>query len=289
VTGGDAEELFLFPEAPGRYLLCVEWKTQDGESGWVETSFTVGAGEQVEQVGPEKLELDDDTEMWVFNAWEGTRFSSHESKILPLLQEIIKPGDVIYDVGANLGFYTIRFGRLTGPTGRVYAVEANPLCAYFLRANLGLNNVRNAEILPVALLDSARSCAFTVNYHHSGIGLTSAAPTYSLKAGHEITVHTTSLDDLLEAHGLLKPNVVKVDIEGAEAWALRGMRRTLSESKPRMLLEFHGKVAATQALDVLKEYPYRFKETGSLKEFENAETLSEWFPDAVLQVLAYPR
>jgi FkbM family methyltransferase len=155
------------------------------------------------------------------------------------LQRIIRPGATVYDVGANVGLFAARFGRWVGAEGWVYAIEPNPLCVYFLRANLGHARLRNFTILPVALADRSCECRFSINYGSSLIGVGGDSPVAG-KPGHWIRVEGESLDTLIATLNLRKPDFIKLDVEGAEGSAVAGMMETLEKSRPNFMIELHG-------------------------------------------------
>lgn len=282
-----SDHVSLFLEAPGKYTLLVEWREPGGKSGWVELPITVLANVKTLYI-PQMVQVDSKTQIWAPSEWEAQRMENYERTAFDLLPKIVQPGWVIYDVGANLGMYALQFSRLVGPQGRVYGIEANPVCVYFLRTNLALNNISNCIILPVAISDSASQINFNINYSNSALGLIQSSPFYATKPGHEILVHGDSLDTMISELNLRKPNLIKIDIEGAEGFALRGMLRTITESRPVLIIEVHGKQAAEMTFRQLEPMRYDFLEIASNTKFANVNELLNWFPDAVLQFICKP-
>jgi FkbM family methyltransferase len=280
--------IYLFPEAPGEYILAVEWRSADGSRGWVEQPFEVVAGTRRVDNSPQKIRIDRKTRLWVPSKWEARRLSGYEKPAFKILSQIVQPGWVVYDVGANIGLYSIRFSRLVGKHGHVYCLEANPVCVYFLRANLELNGAINYDILPVALLDSRKLSNFTINYGHFGLGITRESSFYAWKVGHEIAVQSYSLDELAETYNLRNPDLIKIDIEGAEEFAVMGMEKIISHHRPIILLEVHGKSVAEKTFRRLDRAGYRYQDTSSRKEFHAVNDLLSWFPDALLQIICFP-
>ena len=136
------DPLFLFfPEAPGAYRMVVEWRTPEGSHGRVEVPFAVTAGAEASWV-PQKVRLDRSTSLWAPSGWESMQVESWERQLVALVREVMTPGSVVFDIGANMGLYSVLFARLTGSEGHVYCFEANPVCVHFLRANLSHNDVQ---------------------------------------------------------------------------------------------------------------------------------------------------
>ncbi len=277
--------LLVFPESPGRYTLAAEWRSPGGGGGWQRVDFTVlpprSAGPE-----PRKVELDPQTEIWIPNAWEAGVFREAEQAPIELLETLIEPGSVVYDVGANVGVYATRMARLAGPEGRVVCIEANPICVQYLRTNILLARADNVDIVPVALLHKTGETRFTVNYGNSNLGLSEESGHYGVKVGHEITVPCFELDQLIAAYDLRPPDVIKLDVEGAEHLAVLGMRQTLEARRPPLLIELHGEDCAVNTLELLDRYHYRYLDPASGEEFAGAAAVHERFAGSVFQLLA---
>jgi FkbM family methyltransferase len=283
---GERDLVRLFPEAPGTYRLAAQWRTADGATGWAEARFEVVTGAPPGEA-PRVVQIDRQTRLWVPTAWESEFMAHHEQSTLAALRDSVRPGFVVYDVGAHLGLYTVLLARMVGAAGRVYAVEANPVCVSFLDANLRLNAIQNAEILPVAIAEGVRICEFTINYHNFLVGIGQDSP-YAGKPGHRIRVGAIGLDELIETYALREPDVVKMDIEGGEIVAVPGMQRTIARRRPTLVIELHGQLAARKTLEGLAWASYRYREPRSGKTFPSAAELAAWFPDECLQVIGSP-
>src|SRR5262249_27082491 len=143
------------------------------------------------------------------------------------------------------------------------------------------------DILPVAVLDGPGQTEFTINYRNFLVGVAAASP-FGAKIGHRISVKADSLDGLIEGYGLRLPDLIKMDVEGAEVVAVLGMRRTLARCHPTIVFELHGQLAARKTLDALEWAHYRYEDPKSGREFANARELADWFPDACLQIVGRP-
>ena len=139
------------------------------------------------------------------------------------------------------------------------ALKPIPICVYFLRANLELNGVSNCDILPIALLDSRKDTPFTIIYGNSNVGLSPKSSSYPSKIGQEIMVQGYGLDELIDAYNLKKPDLIKIDIEGAEEFAIKGMEKTLSRYRPVIFMEVHGLEAAHNTFPMLEAIGYRYQ------------------------------
>jgi FkbM family methyltransferase len=151
----------------------------------------------------------------------------------------VSPGDVVIDAGANVGAYTVVFAQWVGPEGHVYAFEPDPAAAEGLRRHVELNAVsRQVTIVPAAVSDGREARLRLSIGASSGISRVVADDGRSGAAGLE--VEAASLDQFCAERGV-KPNVIKIDVEGAELAALRGARRTIAAAGPSLALfvEFH--------------------------------------------------
>jgi FkbM family methyltransferase len=152
------------------------------------------------------------------------------------MQKCIKPGDVVYDIGANYGIHTLLLARLVGSAGWVYSFEPMPSIYNQLCENVAFNRFLNVTTLPVAVADSTGNALFQAG-HHEGAGhlLTSGAET-SIAT---VVVPTTTIDDLVFTKGYCPPQFIKLDVEGAESRVLAAAWQTLVTHRPVLLIELH--------------------------------------------------
>lgn len=150
------------------------------------------------------------------------------------LQRRLKPGDVVYDVGASIGFLAVICARLVGPAGRVIAFEPSPPAAARLRHNVAINGFDNVDVLEVGVADVVGAGTLVASTYGGESGLAWARAEASADGG----VPLTTIDEVV-AGGTPAPALVKLDIEGGEVAALRGMTATLAEHRPVVLCEIH--------------------------------------------------
>lgn len=139
-------------------------------------------------------------------------------------------GDVVYDIGANAGFFTLLASKLAGPRGVVYAFEPVPRNLNYLQRHVSLNACENVRILPIAVAATSGMARFAIAHNLSQGGISESG---------ELEVQTRSLDDIV-ASGTARPNFLKIDVEGAESEVLAGASALLRESHPVTLLSTHG-------------------------------------------------
>lgn len=165
----------------------------------------------------------------------------HEPELQRALEAIVEPGWVCADVGAHHGVITLLLARLVGPHGRVVAFEAHPANAEQLAARVvdrGARERVRVESLAVTDGSSERVALHPGRGHASTEWNVGGADVEGRPTPAELEVQATSLDAYFSAEdGRL--DLVKVDVEGAEAEVLAGMRRLLRDARPVLVVEFH--------------------------------------------------
>ena len=185
--------------------------------------------------------------------WLGT----YEPDLQEAAQQFIQPGMTVYDVGANIGYISLIAARLTGDSGRVYSFEALPKNIERLKGNVQLNHLEGrVRVIHAAVTDSTGEAVFLA--HESGaMGKALGSAGRETQYAAELRVPAVALDDFVYKEGNLPPQVVKLDIEGGEGMALRGIRRILKEVHPILMIELHGQEAARQVWEILDGAGYR--------------------------------
>lgn len=185
--------------------------------------------------------------------WLGT----YENDLQVTIRELVKPGWVAYDVGANIGYISLLFSRVIGENGFVYAFEANPNNIERLRENLDLNRLTHrVKVIPAAVIDTSRRVTFLIG-PSGAMGKVNGSAGRSGVHRRSIEVQGVALDDFIYLDGNHVPQVIKMDIEGGEILAFAGMSRLLEQARPLILLELHGQEAAQVAWDGLTRADYR--------------------------------
>lgn len=165
----------------------------------------------------------------------GLLMGSYESETTAWMMQTVHRGDVVVDAGAFIGYYTLLLSQLVGPDGHVFAFEPEPRAFALLQRNVQENGFRNVTLVPQAL--GERSGRQALQLTRSGFGgeMTEAPADGS---GRRVDVERTSLDEFFT--GFARPiALIKMDIEGREAAALRGASRLLRQSDPALLVELN--------------------------------------------------
>ncbi|MEZ6234082.1 MAG: FkbM family methyltransferase [Phycisphaerales bacterium] len=186
---------------------------------------------------------------WVVGAsTHGNWLGTFEGDKPRRMAERLKPGMTVFDVGANVGYFTLLSARSVGPEGKVFAFEPLPRNLEFLRRHVKLNALDNVTVLDTAVAEHAGTAHFSSGENHSMAHLADAG---------EFEVRLIGLDEEIDAGRLPDPNILKMDIEGAEAAALRGAKRMLERARPLVFLATHGPDIHAECLDLLRSVGYR--------------------------------
>lgn len=157
----------------------------------------------------------------------------HELPLQRALQRAVSPGMTVFDVGANAGFFSVISARLAGPGGTCVAFDPLPENAASVREQFELNGFSHGTVFEGAV--GARDGTAAIAFHGPG---DSAAHLGTPKSGERtIEVPMLTLDSAARRFG--RPQVVKVDVEGAEVDVLRGAAELLREAPPTWILEVH--------------------------------------------------
>lgn len=185
--------------------------------------------------------------------WLGT----YEVDLQETIRTYIKPGMVVYDVGANIGYISLLLNQHVGTNGHIFSFEALPANIKRLQQNIEANQAeRSITVVPAAVTASSQPVQFLVHPSTSmGKAVGSAGRTDQAYM-QEISVEGISLDDFIFQKGNLPPSAIKMDIEGGEVMAVEGMAHLLNEYHPVMLVELHGQQAARKVGSTLMAAGY---------------------------------
>jgi FkbM family methyltransferase len=148
-----------------------------------------------------------------------------------LAAKFIKPGDDVIDVGANRGMFSLVASHLVGPTGRVLSFEPNPQVIEIFKSDMAINNISNVTLYEFGLSDRQESLTLTIPRVNSG------GASFGQSEDTEVDKMVLPVkigDEILCA---VKPSFIKMDIEGFEMHALRGLKQTIELHKPVILME----------------------------------------------------
>lgn len=165
-------------------------------------------------------------------------------------QRLCQPGMCVYDIGANVGYYTLLASHTTGPAGRVFAFEPFPNNIEKIEQHLSLNKVRNVTIVPAAVSSTDGTARFQTGMANEMGRLSNEG---------DLTVRTLSIDQGIARGEWPVPDVMKIDVEGAESEVLTGAAQLLAHHHPVIVLACHGTPQFRACSDLLAHAGYQLE------------------------------
>lgn len=175
---------------------------------------------------------------------------------------LLRPDEIIFDIGANIGFTAQRFFALLGGRCRIWAFEPLPRNADLLERNVAAL-AGTVQTVRCAVGDSDGTVMLTDNRRHGGLSrLQQLSSTNGDDAAFwrdtvNVEVPQVALDNFVASAGGIRPSFIKLDIEGAAHWALQGAARTLSDCKPVVSCSFHSPEERSGVVEALRSHGYR--------------------------------
>lgn len=191
------------------------------------------------------------------------------------LTKLLQAGQVFFDVGANVGFYTLLGSRLVRSIGQVVAFEPMPRNLAFLYRHVRLNRADNVTILPLACADTLATELFIAGENHALGRLEgrNGEAGGSSPRSSGMLVATISLDVAAEKLGL-RPDVIKIDVEGAELRVLEGAANILAQVRPAIFLSVHSDRLRDACLAHLGKFGYQIEPLNSRSTEDATEFLA---------------
>ncbi len=193
-----------------------------------------------------------------WNDWE-VYFQAIDTPIKKLIEHC-KPGQVIMDVGTNIGFVAMNFAKKVGPTGRVFGFEPFPLTYEKLTRNLSLNKLENISVFPIAL-GAQNGHGTPLVMKENNLGRNKIIPE---EGGGQIQI--TTIDLFCEEHHISKLDLIKLDVEGFEFQVLQGAAQTIQKFHPKLFVEISDQnlqeqgTSPQQVLDYIKSFGYTLRD-----------------------------
>ncbi len=182
-----------------------------------------------------------------------------EPEVQTAMQRHLRTGMTFYDIGANIGFFSLLAARIVGPEGRVVAFEADPgaaqrLCDHVERNQFSTISIEQkavwSETCPVPFARTDPETSPDLGFGH----------VVASSAGNTICVQAISLDDFLQTSPA--PDFLKCDVEGAEVAVFSGAKRLLKETRPILLCEIHSEENRRVLLEDFTRLAYKCESLG---------------------------
>tara|TARA_Y100001936_G_C16093927_1_gene689646 strand:+ start:2179 stop:3057 length:879 start_codon:yes stop_codon:yes gene_type:complete len=221
----------------------------------------------------------------------------HDEEEAMMVKNNIKRDEIVVDLGAHIGYYTLMMAKLVGQNGKVFAFEPEPRNLKLLYKNIEVNSYRNIEVVPKAVSDINGECTLFVGQESFGANKIFKPKKTDTQEFEEIKTRTIRLDDYFEELGFLKKiSFIKMDIEGSEVRALQGMKNILESNENLKIFTEINRDALEDnnsnfrnMLELLGKYNFKFYISNKKKsewrkiEIHNFEELMK--NDSVMNVL----
>ena len=218
--------------------------------------------------------------------YEGAR----EPNTANALARLTKPGNVVFDIGANVGSHTLPLAKLVGPEGMVYAFEPVEWAHKKLERNMELNSFKNIRLVPVALSDQVQMhgteqfrASFKIS-NQSDVGVDGNLTQNWWGACDKVNVEFDTVDAFVQNNKLGRLDLIKLDVDGYEGKVIRGAKNTLERFKPIVLMEIAPSWAKARGEDLsiitrdLGKFGYRFFDEEDFSEIGDIQCLIESIP-----------
>ncbi|MFI5203018.1 MAG: FkbM family methyltransferase [Flavobacteriales bacterium] len=169
--------------------------------------------------------------------WSRYYPADYEKGSYKYFRNVIKPGDVVLDVGAHIGVYTVPFSELVGPAGKVYSFEPTPSTYKIFLKTIHLNGCSNVFPLNAAVAEKNGEIRFNLTNADGKVSNANSIVKLERTVA-SITVKMVSIDNFRKEHSI-KVNVAKIDVEGAEYLVLIGGKNMFLEDRPCGILALH--------------------------------------------------
>ncbi|MFN2303118.1 MAG: FkbM family methyltransferase [Anaerolineales bacterium] len=204
---------------------------------------------------------------WIVGAGEhGYWLGSYEYNKRLAFEREVTPDSIVYDIGANVGYFSLLAAVLVGKGGQVFAFEPLPRNVAFLRKHVALNRLENVTVIEAAVSGHSGEAAFQFGASDS--------------MGHlgekgDINVQLISLDDWLTEGKLASPDFIKIDVEGAEYEVVCGAQKLLKKYRPILFLDTHQREAHHATINLLQTLGYQFERLDGKDLEETKEILAK--------------
>lgn len=204
-----------------------------------------------------------------------------ESWLSLLMAQIIRPGFICLDIGANFGYFSILMSELAGETGRTLVLEPNPRIAELLRATSFVNG-NHFEVLQMAMSDKKGEAVLTITDRELGGG--TIKPNDLVPGRSQVAVPTISVDELVKEKNLPRVDLMKIDVEGVEPLVFQGMKETIANNPDIQIIVEYSPSIYTNA----QEFTEYLFDTFTVYQAKNVDSILKLSKADIPRLLSIP-
>ncbi|MDD2338780.1 MAG: FkbM family methyltransferase [Methanosarcina sp.] len=205
---------------------------------------------------------------WIVNSSNLAYFlGCFELDTMNILEKNLNSSDIFYDIGANVGLYSLLGSKLVGNEGVVVAFEPVPQNVEYLKKHLLVNNCKNVMVIDFAVSDQTGQSSF-FEHPDNTMGF--------LSENGQIKVNTITLDEVISSGLAPAPNCIKIDVEGAKYLVLKGASSLISTYHPSLIISIHSDNARNDCTKFLKNNGYEFRPIDNKNIMETNEIFASF-------------
>ena len=198
----------------------------------------------------------------------------YEADVVAIFKQEIRPGHVVFDIGANEGFYSALAASLSGAEGAVIAVEPQSRLYEILTINLALNAAGRCKVYMAAIDDNSGGTVALSLTPLSNTGASSLVRKYRWSGATELA-DTISIDDIFDAEDIPRIDFMKIDVEGYEHEVINSMEKLFqSRSLKTIFIDYHGRILSRRGLSA-QTIHNRILAAGFRPASENRSTIED--------------
>lgn len=183
----------------------------------------------------------------------------YEKETTDWLISTINPGDILFDVGSNAGYFSLLGSKCVGEVGKVISFEPIPSNGKTIEAHLFANKIDNVVVEYFAVSNDTKKCKFQIENNNANSHMESIPLKHQISHPKStIEVSSISLDDYIALHKIV-PNVIKVDVEGAERLVLDGSTKLLRDIDADWIISTHSSDLYESCSNLMKKNGFEIK------------------------------
>ena len=213
-------------------------------------------------------------------------YGGHEFMTLKVLNTMVREGDTYIELGANYGDFLLTISETVGVKGKVYGFEPSTTIFKFLRASASISKQQNVLLENKAVSDKNKIEPFDITDSmdgYSSLGSAFHSESHQYSGAKTVYIESVSLDNYFKKNYII-PNLIRLDIEGSECKALRGLQETIEQYKPNLSIEFQSILlerfedinTVELCLDILYNNNYKVRDLYSLQSISKENIITAY-------------